>query len=152
MRLEIESRTTDKGSAFEIQERREGYQSNQHVKDAVEVYAMERAELHYGKKYEVDASKARNNPFDMECTSSKKKIYVEVKGTQTSGDEIILTEGERDHMERNAGCSELFVLHHIRVTGRKRARASGGQFRIVKATPILKNGVFQPTQWKVTLP
>lgn len=149
---EFESRTTDKGSAFEAQERHQGYQSNQHVKDAVEAYAMKQAELHYGKQYDVDAGKARNNPFDMECTSTKKTIYVEVKGTQTSGDEVILTEGEKEHLGKNVHCSELFVLHHIRVTGKRHPRISGGQWRIVKATRLLNAGVFRPTQWRVTLP
>jgi hypothetical protein len=149
---EFESRTTDKGLAFEAQEGRQGYQSNQPVKDAVEAYAMKQAELHYGKQYDVDAGKARNNPFDIECTSSKKKIYVEVKGTQTSGDEVILTEGEKNHLGKNVHRSELFVLHHIRVTGKRHPRASGGQCRIVKAARLLKAGVFRPTQWRVTLP
>ncbi len=149
---EFESRTTDKRLALEAQERRQGHQSNQHVKDAVEAYAMKQAELHYRKQYDVNAGKARNNPFDLECTSSKKTIYVEVKGTQTSGDEVILTDGEKEHLGRNVRCSEIFVFHHIRVVGKRHPKASGGQCRIVKAARLLKDGGFQPTQWRVTLP
>jgi hypothetical protein len=152
IRHTIESHTTDKGSAFEAQERRQGYQSNQQIKEAVEAYAMKQAEVHYGKRYDVDAGKARNNPFDMECTTPKRKIYVEVKGTQTSGDEVILTDGEKDHLGKNVHCSELFVLHHIHVRGKRHPRSSGGQRRIVKAAILLKDGVFRPTQWRVTLP
>ena len=43
--------------------------------------------------YEVH-DRSKNRSFDLECTRSGERLLVEVKGTTTSGDQVLLTKNE----------------------------------------------------------
>lgn len=141
----------ERDAALDVQEARAGYQADPLVRRTVEKHAMERAKRHYsGAGYRCEDT-SKNHPFDLECRKGESLIYVEVKGTQNSGEEIILTEGELRHMKANRQQSQLFLLSQIDVDQGRVPKAGGGGERIISADRIL-NAARQPTQYRVVLP
>lgn len=66
--------------------------------------------------------------YDLLCKKGAKELHVEVKGTTTDGDAIVLTYNEVKHAcDPRTSCA-LFILHSIKLSGQK---ASGGKQRII---------------------
>jgi hypothetical protein len=86
-------------------ERSAGFQPNSKIRKAVEMHAMGRTQKEFESRgYEVkDVSK--KEPYDRHCTKSDEVKYVEVKGTQTGGTDIVLTAGEVNFMSLEHGQS-----------------------------------------------
>lgn len=112
-------------AAAEIeQDKDDGYQSDPRIRKAIEMRAMEVAQKHYENLAQysvVNPEKYRNHPYDMECKKDGRTIHVEVKGTQGSGEKVILTEREVEHAETYP--MELCVVWGIKVG---KGKASGG--------------------------
>src|SRR5438477_1855351 len=72
-------------------ERSAGFQPNPKIRKAVELYAMGQVQNEFKNRgYEVkDVSQKR--PYDLHCSRSDEVKYVEVKGTQGNGLDIVLT-------------------------------------------------------------
>ena len=125
----------------------QGFKTNPAMRKAVERYAAERARSHYEKHgFHV---REHGRPFDLNCQKGRKCLYVEVKGTQSNGGEVILTPNEVDFAQKNK--MELFVLHSVEVTLRgKRYVARGGVIRVV--TPWRpQRGQLQPIAFRCSL-
>ncbi|QDE91904.1 hypothetical protein BHS06_24575 [Myxococcus xanthus] len=109
----------------------QGFSSSPEVRRAVESLAMDRAEAHFAAQgYTVER---RGKPYDLLCTRAGATLYVEVKGTQTDGAEVLLTPNEvafaREHRETMA----LFVLHSVSIESVEgTVQASGGTVRILQ--------------------
>lgn len=116
-------------AAAEIeQDNDEGYRSDPKTRKAVERRAMRVAQEHYEKnKYTVDPEKSRNESYDMECKKDGSTLHVEVKGTQGTGEKIILTEREIEHAKNHP--MELCVVRDIKV---EKGKASGGRLTIYR--------------------
>lgn len=102
------------------------------ARQAIEAYAMARATAYYAKnRYTVrDVSKTQS--YDLHCERNGKVLYVEVKGTQTAGDEIILTPGEVRLARDKCPNTELFVWHSVTVVeGNGAPAVKGGHHRLV---------------------
>jgi hypothetical protein len=56
--------------------------------------------------------------------------FVEVKGTQSDGLDIVLTAGEVKFIEKKGANSLLCVVHGIRVKGRRKPKAIGGKLSL----------------------
>lgn len=95
-----------------IRARGQGFAASPAVRKAVEEYAMQLAEAHFGKEYEV---KRKGKPYDLECTHrvSSAVLYVEVKGTTTAGEDVFLTPNEVRFARENANRIALFVQSGI---------------------------------------
>ena len=106
----------------------QGFQTDPEFRRAVERLAVRRAKRHYEKLgYSVIE---RGKPFDLECTKSRGHLYVEVKGTQTTGLQLILTPNEVDFAL--AKPMQLFMVHSVRVSKvKRRVAVSGGIDRII---------------------
>ncbi|MGA9882087.1 MAG: EVE domain-containing protein [Candidatus Acidiferrales bacterium] len=97
-----------------LRSRDQGFQSDSVVRRAVEQYAVERAVSHFkGLGYAVETV---GKPYDLKCTRKRSVLYVEVKGTQTKGAEILLTPGEVKFAKAHEGEIALFVLHDVTVS------------------------------------
>ncbi len=70
------------------------------------------------------ADVSAKRPYDLECVKGKAKLFVEVKGTQSSGESIFLTAGEVRYAIEHANSMALFVLHSIYVD--ENGSTSGG--------------------------
>ncbi len=94
----------------------QGFLLDSKLRNALEDYAMEAAKKYFRSKgYEVE-DHHKDHPYDLRCTKKKDVLYVEVKGTQTSGEGIILTSGEVEFAHRHKEQMALFVLHSIKVS------------------------------------
>jgi hypothetical protein len=92
----------------------QGFQSDVEVRRAVEEHAMKRAKSYFAKLGYAIIPKGK--PYDLHCTKGASVLYVEVKGTQTDGRDILLTPGEVRFANEHQGKMALFVLHSIAVS------------------------------------
>lgn len=102
----------------------QGFVLNKALRVALEKFAMGAAKAHFESQKFLCEDHSRNQPYDVFCRRSKEVLYVEVKGTQTSGEKIILTNGEVEFARKHKGQMALFVLHSIKVS------EAGGEFHL----------------------
>lgn len=91
----------------------QGRQMDTKSRKAVEAWAMATAQAYYEKQgYEVE-DVSLTKPYDFECRKKKGRtvLRVEVKGTTSKGEKVILTRNEVASANRHA--TALFVLHSI---------------------------------------
>jgi len=106
------------------QSKGQGFARTPEERRAIEERAMKLAKRYYEDLgYSAnDVSKKRS--YDYECTRGKETLHVEVKGTTTDGKFVILTNGEVTHACNGRNSCALFVVHSIKLRGRK---AHGGK-------------------------
>src|SRR5258708_27048099 len=110
---DVSKKVSDK-LAEEI-ERKAGFQPNSKIRKAVELHAMRLAEVELQKRaYEVKDVSAKK-PYDLHCEKNRKCKYVEVKGAQGNGLEIVLTAGEVNFIKKNKSKCILCVVHGIKI-------------------------------------
>lgn len=128
----------------------QGYSSDAEERQALEAAAMDAAEKYYKKhKYTVER---KGKPYDLHCTKAGAVLHVEVKGTKSSGDKVILTQNEVEFARSNRESMALFVLHSIKlVPGSRGLRGEGGEHRIIFPWDV-DEGVLRPTQFMYQLP
>ena len=101
----------------------------------VGTFAVQIAKSYYEEKgYAVEV---KGKPYDLRCTRNDAQIFVEVKGTQTPGEEVLLTPGEVTFARQNKTEMALLVVHGITVD--KQAdppSASGGTTRLCEPWDI----------------
>lgn len=135
-----------------VLERRAGFQSNPAIRRAVEDLAMEAARSYLmGCRCNKIDNTSKTKPYDFKCERNGRTWFVEVKGTQTLGEAVVLTKNEKRNAEQNSMNSVLFVLHSIKVNTGKRPQASGGKERIIDPWDI-SQGSLKPSGWIYELP
>ena len=77
-------------------------------------------------------------------------LYVEVKGTQTNGEGVILTSGEVEFARRNENQMALFVLHSIKVSDDKEILTNGKK-KVILPWDVTQ-GCLKPLSYKYELP
>lgn len=105
----------------------QGLQLSPVVRKAIELHAMERAKAHYDADWDVkDVHQSR--PYDLECRRHGAILYVEVKGSTTTGEAVIVTPNEVEHARDHHPDTELFIVSEILVENATTGapRASGG--------------------------
>ncbi len=104
---------------------------------------MDQAEKEFKNRgYEVK-NVSKNRPYDLLCSKSDEVKYVEVKGTQSNGLDIVLTAGEVTFIEKNKHKCVLCVVHGIDVEGSRRPRTSGGIVSLTEPFD-LDDGLLKP--------
>jgi hypothetical protein len=127
----------------------QGFVVDPRSRRAIEIHAVALARGHYMQQgYAVEEV---GKPYDLRCSEAQKTLYVEVKGTQTSGSEILLTNNEVMFAEDHEGEMELFVVSNVEIfhTG-DHVEARGGEVRVMKWA-IDRNRLF-PLGFSYTLP
>lgn len=105
----------------------QGFTSDPLVKKAVEDYAMRCATRYFEAMGFRVEDKSGNHPFDLLCEKDGKAVHVEVKGTRTMGEKVILTQGEVEHAQDPAHEMALYVQRNVKVKVMDGiASASGG--------------------------
>lgn len=107
--------------------RTQGYLLSPAIKRAVEMHAMERAIAEYSTHWTVVDVHA-DHPYDLECRRETDLLHVEVKGTTSRGEAVIVTPNEVQHARSHHPRTELFVVSeiHVEETPGSPPRASGG--------------------------
>lgn len=101
----------------------QGFAHTAAQRKAIEDHSMEMAKRFFRREnYRVnDVSKIRS--YDLECTKAGQVLHVEVKGTTTAGEQIVLTANEVRHAKNPQHRCALFIVHGIAL---RRNKASGG--------------------------
>ncbi|MCC5850225.1 MAG: DUF3883 domain-containing protein [Verrucomicrobia bacterium] len=126
----------------------QGFVVDAELKKQIELHAMEAAEEHFrGQGYVVDSSVCATRPFDLLCRKADTELHVEVKGTTTNGESVILTRNEVMHAHEHP--TALFILSGIRVVKNGGVRqVSGGKSRIFHPWSIEEDGEAIPTHYR----
>lgn len=129
----------------------QGLNLNKVDRKLIEQHAMDRALAFFGQKAE-DVSKTQS--YDIHMNLGSHHCFIEVKGTQTNGNEVILTKNEVKFMKqalKNGYDTILFVVFNISLKGRgKNRRAYGGKERIIQPFDI-RDTSLTPLSYKYTL-
>jgi hypothetical protein len=80
---------------------------------AVEGHAMTLAKEHLQKLGWHVRDVSATHPYDFECTEGDKKMIVEVKGTTSTGGEIVITRNEVEMQRARHPNNALIVVHSI---------------------------------------
>jgi hypothetical protein len=106
----------------------QGFNRDAAERDKLDAFAMARATDHFsGLGYKVEDEHLRN-PYDLKCSKDGSVLYVEVKGTKSRGESVLVTNGEVDFAGKHPKESALFVCHSISL--QKGGEASGGMTEV----------------------
>lgn len=107
-------------------ERGAGFQSNPRIRQAIEEYAMRRAKAHLDKLGYKPEDRHKTNSYDFRCEVSGAELFIEVKGTQDNGESVSLTPKEVEHARAHKN-SALFIVHSVKVVGKRKPQVSRGR-------------------------
>lgn len=112
-----------------------GFRMNARERTAIERHAVALARARY-----VDAGwKVRElgKPFDLKATKDKRQVDIEVKGTASAGEAVVLTRNEVDHHRKAFPNNSLIVVSGIELDrSGDEPTASGGQLREIRGWEI----------------
>jgi hypothetical protein len=93
----------------------QGFLKDTIKKDFIEAHAMTNAIDYFETNGYIveDVSSQRNLGYDLRCIKNNKTLEVEVKGTTTNGDKVILTRNEVLNAKTSMNRCMLFVVHSI---------------------------------------
>jgi hypothetical protein len=146
--IEVQNQAAAQAEAVDAAGQGQGFASTPAERRAIEDHAMARALGHFKKRYlVVENVSKQKGVLDLRCGSNgKTSIHVEVKGTTTSGESVILTRREVERARK--GNTALYILHSIRLKGEK---AAGGVERVIPKWDIGK-GRLTPLNFSYKLP
>lgn len=117
---------------------------------AVERYAEDCAIREFEKEGFKVTKKGK--PYDLLCTRPGRTLYVEVKGTTTRGEKVILTKNEVAFAREHGPDMVLYIRSDVELTGRKgNPSASGGAARIIRPWDVDK-GTLEASQYEYEPP
>jgi hypothetical protein len=91
--------------------RTQGFSADPETRRVVEEYAVSRARQYFeAQQFTVET---HGKPFDLCCRRGETLLFVEVKGTQTTGEEILLTPNEVAFATRHQDRMALFLVHDV---------------------------------------
>jgi hypothetical protein len=130
---------------------------DQAVRTAIEKFAEDEAVRALGPDWQVERVGHLHRGYDLDCRHQPtgRMLHVEVKGTQTPGEEVVLTRNEvRHHPAHGGDCPAehaLFVLSRVEVTRTPAVNCAGG-------TPLLhwdwspERDALDPTEYSYRVP
>lgn len=104
----------------------QGFSIDPKSRKYVELHAMNSAIRYYKNKGFIVKNISSTSSCDLMCDKGKKRIYVEVKGSQLGISKIILTKNEVRFIKQKKGSIHLFLKENIRY---KKNKAYGGNYR-----------------------
>jgi len=136
---------------FAEQERKGNFQSSPAIRKAIENLAMERARAELEtREYGNFDNTSKRKSYDYTCSKNGSQYYVEVKGTQTKGDAVILTKNEVEHANNNPGNSIMVIVHDINVKDSVPPIAEGGEAIVLEHWKVEQEDLIAlQYQWKV---
>lgn len=129
----------------------QGYALNSVVREAIEMYAVERAEEHYTLRGASNIDRV-GKPYDLRVTMPGRDLHVEVKGSTRSLTSVILTRNEVQHARATVG-TELLVVDDIKLTTDPKGKPilTGGRQRCWRGWSPADQDL-TPTVYLYTLP
>ncbi len=127
----------DPGSASQPskQTSAQGWQSDPVRRKQVEDAAQERLMLHYRSHGWAVTDTRFGNPYDAVARRQGEVIFLEAKGTETTGSAVLVTSGEVEHALRHPGQCVMGVLSDIRFDADGQVDLDSGRFRMLSFEP-----------------
>lgn len=99
------------------------------LRKQIELYAMRLAADYYSREGWKVSDTSAYKPYDLLCRRDGQELRVEVKGTQSAGEAIMVTAGEVKSAREAA--TALFIVYGITVESREPPHLSGGSPRLI---------------------
>ena len=128
----------------------QGFVLDSETRRALEDHAMDAAKQHFRSLGYAVEDHSKDHPYDLRCAGQQGVLYVEVKGTQTNGDGILLTAGEVEFARRHKGEMALFLLHSIDMS-QDRGAVSNGTKRLIVPWNVDEGGL-KPISFEYEVP
>jgi len=107
--------------------------ASKEVREIIEKYSMEEAKKYFSARGFRVEDCHKTSPYDYKCIKDGEAFFLEVKGSTSSGSQILLTANEVRWMKLHPKTMKLFVLHSIQLTGvPTKLKASGGTTWVVE--------------------
>lgn len=92
---------------------------------------IENRAMHLARAYLEDngwqiEDRSKNKPYDYYCTNGSEEMYVEVKGTTSLGEKVVLTRGEVEYHREVSPANSLIIVSGIELSGVDGNEANGG--------------------------
>jgi hypothetical protein len=130
----------------------QGYADSPEVRRAIELQAMAHATKYFvDLGYEVEDTSA-NRPYDLVARRGAEHWYVEVKGTQSRGETVLVTRREVEHARAHAGLCVLYVLHSVVVEKADGAARATGGVAVVTSPWVPTDDRLSATQYEYRVP
>jgi Domain of unknown function (DUF3883) len=112
---------------------------------------MSVAEAHLRKLNWRVKDVSSTKPYDFECSKGADKLIVEVKGTTSTGEQIVVTRNEVVAHRARYPTNALIVVHHINlIRGPEGPSADGGELMMLLPWEI-KEDCLQPLAFQYTI-
>jgi hypothetical protein len=110
----------------------QGFRLSAQQRSAIEKHAMNVVEAYLRKDgWEVEDTSAAK-PYDFYCLSEQGELYIEVKGTTSAGETIVLTRNEVEHHRKVWPNNGLALVSRIKLSGEDGLTASGGTLEMIQ--------------------
>lgn len=128
----------------------QGFQVDSAVRRAVEEHAMKQAEAHFVSLF--DSVKRKGKPYDLCCTKQSSVLFVEVKGTQSEGTEILLTPNEVAFAKKHRGEMALFLVYNIEASKKNGEIVTSGGTTHLDLNWVIDEARLSPLGYSYSLP
>ena len=92
------------------------------------------------------------HPFDLRCTHQRQELHVEVKGTTSNGEQVILTRNEVRHARAQHPDVELFVVRGIMLTPGEDGLIATGGIPMAHERWRVDDGQLEPIAYQYRVP
>lgn len=128
----------------------QGFKITPDLRKKIEEYSVSKAIQYFKKQGFSVKNVGSTKSYDLDCFKDGDTLRVEVKGTQTEGNNIILTPNEVRNAKKHK--TALYILHSINVNiFRKKYKLSEGIGKIVNPWKIDKQGKLKPLSYMYIL-
>lgn len=126
----------------------QGIRISPEERKAIEDHAMSLAKAHFERDWEVEDVSAFES-YDLRCVGESEEIHVEVKGSKSSADSVLLTRGEVRHAREPEPRKVLFIVGEVVVEdeGGLPIRTRGGVARLYDPW-LIDDGELLPTGYE----
>ena len=109
----------------------QGFQVSPRIRKAIELKAMEMATEYFHQLGWIVKDVSPNKPYDLNCMRGDDELHVEVKGTTSSGAQILLTPNEVKHAQRKYPDMALFIAINLQVDNTEDdLKVTGKEFKV----------------------
>lgn len=113
----------------------QGFQHDVELRLATEIAAQERLMEHFRRRGWFVEDTHIGHPYDAVASKGDEVRFLEAKGTQTTGDTVMVTQGEVAHALAHPGQCFMGIRSGIEFDERGVVRPGSGLFRIVRFKP-----------------
>lgn len=129
----------------------QGFLQNKHRRKATEMRAMDPATDHYEGLGWTVTDVSTTPSHDLVATKDGAEKHIEVKGTKSLGQEVLLTPNEVAHA-RTYDDVALYVAHSIELEGNDENTSASGGVPLIYDPWIIDDGGLEPIGYAYTTP